>query len=1634
MSNFKKFNFVIAASLAGVIFFSAQSAFSDEQKSDTPETEIGPIFVHPSSAIQPFAEIPAIIVRPSNNFAKKPAAAVKSAPVSKPAAKPAPQKVLESPVVTAPPAPVPEKKAEEILEGEVHSSSAPQTSYIYDLKSLIDKSKNNIKRVNEKIKEQAIYKRNQQREEKAREYYDRAMELFDQGKTDEAREYFEKSIRITENAEMKDYIRLSEKRFKSQAKAMRKEEQDIVNRSIAEERQRQQQVRDAYDEGVTLYKQKKFKASRDKFMFVEETIPEFKATRSYLKILEQDILKQDQKDLVKQKKEIARQQGEAESERVKEKDMWHKELELKERERHRKLMQQAGAVYAQGVKYYNEKDFIAAKEKFQEVEWVIPDYKSTRKYLVKLDKDIKDKEHVVAVKREEGAVKQEWQDELDRRKIAAQQKKEFEQRSNEEKQIAAKEAWVHYQAANELMDQKKYTEARDEFLAVQKIYPDFKATPVHLARLNKTLGIIETAPDKVEAQVKAIYVDAVKSYEQKDYNAAKLKFEQVEFMYPNFQSTHKYLAKIEKQTRQPGEKTENNGAADEGKPVAGVGPDIDREARIALEQKAEPVYTEALKLFEEKKFDEALKKFEETETILPNYKSTRPYIKRVNHQIKRAEQQRYKEEQTQQAEVINVLAKQANVLYQKILLLADDRSTAGAQKKFALVDRVFANMSKEQARLLAEIAEEEEKLRLEELAYEQEVERSEFTNAIDPIYQEAVRLYRAQKYDEAKAKFLEAQSKITDYRSSNRYLLLIDKQNQLLQQTIKDREEQIAQLQAKAAENAELAARMQIRAQERAMINELLARAEEINDEILALSKDRNFEAIKEKFAELEKIVDNLLTIRTTIAERENPKLVPAPRKEKLPQVKEEAAKVDMPVPAEVPADKPAEVKVEKKEEPKEAEPKDVTSSNDKQESEKVKRAKAEAKRVEAEKVLAERRKVEREEANQRNKLRQIEKQDKDSYRQAKAAFNSKNYPDARARFIRLEQSPKYAETARGYIEKIDHLALEKKNEEIERQTKERETYIEDRAKQEKMSFKIQEAHRDNRAQVSQIERIKAPVPVVQSPPRYPVTHNDYLSSLNLRGRRPAVQDISDQSQVSQMKEATAPSPSPSEQTAPEQAKVEKPSGLSPNEDGSWIKRRNQKKLSDRRKKYLEEKARVEEKAKEEAKRQEELKLEEERKKEEKRKAEEEAKAKAEAEAKLAHQHKIEQSRLADQKLEDNRKKEAQRKKDALAKEKLELKYKTQQEARMKKLARQNAATVSERTNAAAKRASQATARQKAQEVKLRNLYEQELRGTKPGKGFDGALNALEAQKKKESRDDLERQKQALRQEREEESSIRKEKERKISNLINQGQPTANMSSLGRSRKNAKDKVKNKKETSKPPVVKVEVAPVEKPKPPEPQEPPPPPPPAPQAAVEPAAKDKPAPAKVSVSKKEKKVKKIKKEKVVSAPAPAPAPEKKAVLPKVSDKSKLIAKEKDAERDAVRKKFENGLSKMYNDAISDYKNRRYKQARDKFSDIQDISPDYKRSRVYLDRIQADILKEQKRIVQEKEDKQFDEIQLTNIRLQKINAMNAAAAKASAASAAAVSAPQPAPIAPAPAPVKQKKDPVADALDAFEAKSQ
>jgi TolA-binding protein len=1440
------------------------------------------------------------------------------------------------------------------------ATSDEQSSYVYDLKKLIEKSKDNIKRVNEKIQEQAIYKRNQQREEKSREYYERAIQLFEEGKPDEAREYWEKSIKITEHPEMKNYIKGSEKRFKLQASALKKEERGRQTRSVEEQKIRNQQVEEDYTTAVALYKQKKYKPAREEFILVEQLIPEYKATRSYLKLLDQNIAVEDQEDKKNQQKEIAHQQEEAEAARVREKEMWRKEIELKEQERRAKLTKQAQNVYKEATALYNKKDFVGAKEKFQEVEWVIPDYKSTRNYLDKLDADIKKHESEFGAQKAKEREQEGWREELARKKLEAQNKKELEEKSAEERRQDAQEAEINYLAAVKLMEDKKYADARDKFLEVQKVYPDYKATVSYLSRLNQKLGIIENAPDKVSDEVKEIYADAVRAYKSKDYAVAKMKFERVEFMYPNYEATRRYLGKLDKDfdvKRTVATDTEHLVKNDAGpQPTIqafshpGVGPEdkgspakaLSSEDYDKLVSKAEPIYTEALALYEAKKFDESLKNFQSVEDMLPNYKSTRPYLKRVNQQIKKVEQQRYKEEQIKQAETINILAKQANSLFLKIQQLSDDSATSSAKKKFAMVDRLFANLSKEQAKLLADILEEEKKLQLEEVAYEQEVQKSEFANMIDPIYNEAVRLYQARQYDEAKAKFLEAQSKLADYRSSSRYLALIDKQNQLLSEVMNDRENRIKDYQVKADENAKQAAKMALQAKEQTMIKDLVAQAESINDEIVSLSKDRNFDAIKAKFAELEKIVDNLLMIKGTAAQRDQaeraarksqdaekfrPVTRSLPVRKASVNEKPLSSSADTPVGSDQPAG-PEAVNAFDKRVIKDDKPSGTAGQ------------------LAALKAREESKTQRTEQAEEKQRFREKDQQNRNFFNQAIQDFESRHYSEAKIKFLTLEQQPGYSRASRRYIDLIDRLIMKKQKTVQPPMVPARNFNWEPKPPEAgPVAVASHPVAEELAAQPPASSKGSAPAPAsteatapATPKPSIEEVHitsfsvSSYLDSLGLRGRRAEPQVVGEQ-QISNMKEIPvepkkkAPEPAPAPPQAPvveaaaikpdEVTKSEKPEA-SQNENGSWFKRRQEKALLDKRKKYLEAQAKAAQKEKE---------------------AQDKVKD-------IARQH------------ADDRFVRRQRAR--------EIKNRTYYERELKLTSDSG----TDRAIAYAK-----VEEKKDRESEIRHQQEalhQQREGQK-SEHTDSVIASVKVQEKKDKKAEIRHQQEILRQQREGQKAERKDKERQISSIVTQSQnadiPNSHKELTDLRAAQLRDKTEAK--PRKVATVVLDELPELKTPPgvsklqPPPQQPPP----RPIVYDRPRVKETPPPA-------------IPKE-VSAGPTP--------------------------EQETMRKQFESGVEVMYSEALSYYKSRMYKEARDKFADVEDLLPNYKKTRSYLQRSDKEILNAQKRNSKESEQR----------RLQSLASVK----------------PPPAAITtplPAAAPIP-KKDAVSDALDTFETQS-
>ncbi len=379
---------------------------------------------------------------------------------------------------------------------DAEAASQTRSSYLYDLKNLIDRSRENIKEVNDKIKQQAVLKRNQEREERAHEYYQKGEELTKAGKLEEARDYFEKAIRITEHPEMAGYIEESERRLRRQEAALRQEEHQHYNQIKKDEHARREEVEGAYKDAIELYRQKKYPQARDAFNHVGEIAPDYRATSSYLKIIDQYIVLADAQAMKQRAAEAARQQQEAETAQAKEKTEWLRQIQDKERARDEQVRAQAEDNYRKAVKLFNDKKYAEAKKKFQEISWVVPDYKETMRYLHRIDEAAKqEQEHAVQAQRK-SLDEERWQDLVASKKEAALRQHEMALKEEKHKQELAEQAQFLYTAAIHLYDTNDLDGAWAKFGEIEKLCPDFKSTRDYIARIEKQDARFKVLPSE----------------------------------------------------------------------------------------------------------------------------------------------------------------------------------------------------------------------------------------------------------------------------------------------------------------------------------------------------------------------------------------------------------------------------------------------------------------------------------------------------------------------------------------------------------------------------------------------------------------------------------------------------------------------------------------------------------------------------------------------------------------------------------------------------------------------------------------------------------------------------------------------------------------------------------------------------------------------------------------------------------------------------------------------------------------------------------------------------------------------------------------------------------------------------------
>ena len=474
---------------------------------------------------------------------------------------------------------------------------------------------------------------------------------------------------------------------------------------------------------------------------------------------------------------------------------------------------EAQELYLQALNLYKSKSYEEAKKKFEEVALVIPNFKSTTKYLNRIDN---------AIQHEKQRLAEEQQKALDKAQAEALRQKRLAQKEQEikrEHDLKDQES----QHKKELEEHKRLMEKAQE-----------EAEQLRLKKLEDQREQAKVLKDK-KSHADKIYAQAIRLYRDQQYEAAKKEFLSAQEIIANYKLSNSYLNKIDKRIKE-----------------------MQLEDQHRKELAAQRLRDEKLK---EDRNNQArnMKVNPPDSTVKPSIvqvKVTPPANKSAV--VKSSDPIK---EQQKQAEQIAELANNSAILYRQIADIADDRETFQTKKKIAKVDRVLNDLKEKKERLLTQM-----------LAEQQRRHDQERRAEAQELYSEGQSFLRSNDYANAKIKFLGVEDIIPDYKFTRSYLSSIeDEQKQAgIRIIMEDKERKVQYL--KDLKDKE-AAEIQRHAQEererlegqQSALKQLAQKASDINDEIIRLSKIQDFEKIKEKFAELENTVVALKTLKDII-------------------------------------------------------------------------------------------------------------------------------------------------------------------------------------------------------------------------------------------------------------------------------------------------------------------------------------------------------------------------------------------------------------------------------------------------------------------------------------------------------------------------------------------------------------------------------------------------------------------------------------------------------------------------------------------------------------------------------------------------------------------------------------------------
>ncbi len=634
------------------------------------------------------------------------------------------------------------------------------------------------------------------------EYYEKGMRFFVEGKYGEADALWDMALKLSRCQEIKDYMKASIERMKQQKSDLEKKKKRILNELKLELSSDSADIEGTYQKAILLYKQGKYEEARKRFEYLEAILPDYKATRGYLMLInnnEEAILHSTSAGGSRMVRDKICDRGNYYDGHTYTpsflddiyKDKVYSDIPEIDTAEVGISDEEIELFYKDAVALYKKGEYAKAKEAFFEIDQLSPGYKLTRYYLRCIKHDIRKAErerkirllHKIKQERLARRKKRIEQRRQERLALLEQKRKKYEEqlafeqekleqikqerlaRKREEAKKREKERQARLEARRKAREEKLARE-REEFkrkqeqrriLSQQKewlkqLRREKLAKKRKEARRKKEERLLKIQREhELKAKARNFYRQAVLFYKNKKYKKSKDIFLQVERMFPNYKLTSRYLEKIDS-ILSSAKEVENklaNGesSVDVKKKQGSIGSKLAKGGKPIISKDEEFVVRKAIERRRRRMRREARQKYE---AALRLYKLERFKEAKIKFLELEAYYPGYKDTLKYLSHIDEDIRKKKEREQTK-RVVSNRQNRVVIQKELV---RGASNNSKEK-NVIKENKNKKDK--------------------ISKIYHKAVVLYRKKKFSAARELFKEVESLCPGYRFTKRYLKRIER-------------------------------------------------------------------------------------------------------------------------------------------------------------------------------------------------------------------------------------------------------------------------------------------------------------------------------------------------------------------------------------------------------------------------------------------------------------------------------------------------------------------------------------------------------------------------------------------------------------------------------------------------------------------------------------------------------------------------------------------------------------------------------------------------------------------------------------------------------------------------------------------